>query len=76
MPHAQAAAHTHSRRCLDYRCQGCKQSAARRFRNLTATEVTLTTHSVSGKATTYQMMKRNHPAKVQDPMMCWMDRHT
>jgi hypothetical protein len=35
----------------------------------TATEGTLTTHSVSGKATTYQMMKRNHPGKVRDPMI-------
>jgi hypothetical protein len=35
----------------------------------TATEVTLTTHSISGKATTYQMMKRNHPGKVRDPMI-------
>jgi len=35
----------------------------------TATDATLITHSVSGKATTYQMMKRNHPGKVQDPMI-------
>ena len=35
----------------------------------TATDATLTTHSVSGKATTYQMAKRNHPGKVRDPMI-------
>jgi len=35
----------------------------------TATDTTLITHSVSGKATTYHMMKRNHPGKVHDPMI-------
>ncbi|MEO8371212.1 MAG: hypothetical protein ABI806_18655 [Candidatus Solibacter sp.] len=35
----------------------------------TATDSILTTHSVSGKATTYQLSKRNHPGKVRDPMI-------
>jgi hypothetical protein len=34
-----------------------------------ATDATLTTHSSSGKATSYQMAKRNHPGKVHDPMI-------
>jgi hypothetical protein len=35
----------------------------------TATETSLTTHSLSGKATTYRLEKRNHPGKVRDPMI-------
>ena len=35
----------------------------------TATETTLTTHSRSGKATTYRLEKRNHPKNVRDPMI-------
>jgi len=35
----------------------------------TAVETSLTTHSLTGKATTYQLEKRNHPGKVRDPMI-------
>lgn len=35
----------------------------------TAIETSLTTHSLSGKATTYRLEKRNHPGKVRDPMI-------
>jgi hypothetical protein len=35
----------------------------------TATETSLTTHSLSGKATTYRLERRNHPGKVRDPMI-------
>ncbi|MGD0776608.1 MAG: hypothetical protein ABSC05_27650 [Candidatus Solibacter sp.] len=37
--------------------------------NWTATETSLTTHSLSGKATTYRLERRNHPGKVRDPMI-------
>jgi hypothetical protein len=35
----------------------------------TATETTITAHSASGKVTTYQLEKRNHPKNVRDPMI-------
>lgn len=35
----------------------------------TATETTLTTRSATGKVTTYQLEKRNHPKNVRDPMI-------
>ena len=35
----------------------------------TATQSTLTTHSRSGKTTTYRLEKRNHPKNVRDPMI-------
>jgi len=35
----------------------------------TATESTLTTHSRSGRTTTYRLEKRNHPKNVRDPMI-------
>ena len=35
----------------------------------TATETTLTTRSASGRVTTYQLEKRNHPKNVRDPMI-------
>ena len=35
----------------------------------TATETSLTTHSLGGKATTYRLARRNHPGKVRDPMI-------
>jgi len=37
--------------------------------NWTATESTLTARAVSGKVTTYQLEKRNHPKNVRDPMI-------
>jgi len=35
----------------------------------TATDTTLTTRSASGRVTTYQLEKRNHPKNVRDPMI-------
>lgn len=46
-----------------------KTSPAGESGTWTATETSLSTHSLSGKNTTYHLQKRNHPGKVHDPML-------